>query len=247
MKATIIFIFLNLSPFVNAQDQCNIRNYKNFINKPGDHKCDLRGADFQGKDLQGKNLQGAKLQGANLFGVDLRGAKLQGAQLQLAILVGADLRDADLTGADLIGVNLGEVDLRGAKLEDTNVNPKQAKYLLKRGLSGFRVIDKQSYEKECVYIIDPTIIKTRGCGGICSGVVKCKGKVDLFASVICAPKADNCPEADICFSKKDKPGNIFFAGTPSEYKKLLRSSSAGSEISGTAQSGGTTGSSGATQ
>ena len=142
-----------------ASEKCNIENYQDFINKPGIHNCDLRGANLKNEDfsfdnLKGADLRGAKLPkntmyGADLAGADLRELDLRGVSLHAVNLTGADLREADLRGVSLqklkpglkkvqvwFAPDLREADLRGAK-----VTRSQADYLRTQGLSGFVVID----------------------------------------------------------------------------------------------------------
>lgn len=147
---TIFFIFLiyQLTPCAFAKQkqkiQCDITNYKNFIKKPGFHRCNLEWADLRGEDLRGANLRGANLQntklesadlsnailqGANLINAKLRvkyirlvgNTKLEGANLQGAFIIGADFRGVNLRGADLRGANLSYTNLRGANLQNTKL------------------------------------------------------------------------------------------------------------------------------
>ena len=87
MEPLFILLSLGLSSFAtadqNAEVQCNIKNYKDFIKKPGIHNCNLQGADLWMRYLRGANLQGADLTGANLPFADL-----EEADLQVAILHG---------------------------------------------------------------------------------------------------------------------------------------------------------------
>ena len=126
MEPLFILLSLGLSSFAtadqNAEVQCNIKNYKDFIKKPGIHNCNLQGADLWMRYLRGANLQGADLTGANLPFADL-----EEADLQVAILHGAE--------------NLKTVDFRGANLRGTKVTPSQAEYLTAQGLSGFVVVE----------------------------------------------------------------------------------------------------------
>ena len=150
MKAIILlFILVSLSSCVTsglkaravASDECNIENYKDFINKPGVHNCNLqwmilRDIDLRG-NLRGADLRGADLRGAYLYMADLRDTDLRGARLEGADLQWADLNRADLRGARLEGADLQWADLRGAK-----VTQKQNEYLKKFGLiSGFVVVE----------------------------------------------------------------------------------------------------------
>ncbi len=84
MKTILILLFLSLSLFAQAEDKCDIENYRDFINKKGVHKCDLREAD-----LRGANLHRANLHRANLYKADLRGA-----DLYRAVLIGAKVTKA---------------------------------------------------------------------------------------------------------------------------------------------------------
>ena len=57
-----------------ASEGCNIENYKDFINKPGIHNCDLREAKLQDEDFYFANLKGADLRGAKLPKTGMYGA-----------------------------------------------------------------------------------------------------------------------------------------------------------------------------
>lgn len=73
------------------------------------------------------NLRGANLCGADLRRADLRGANLWGADLQKANLCGADLQGANPRGANLQGANLCEANLQGANLQGAK-NTNMAKW-----------------------------------------------------------------------------------------------------------------------
>jgi len=132
MKTPLLFIFLSLSPFVIAQDQCNINNYKDFIYKPGVHRCDLRGADLREVDLTGAYLSYSDLSGADLTGAKLDNAKFFRANLEKAKLirttaVRADFRESKsqgtvFTNSELRHTNFDQADLRDAHLINTNVH-----------------------------------------------------------------------------------------------------------------------------
>ena len=136
MKAIILlFSFVFVSSCVTSgvktravasEEECNIKNYRYFIHKPGFHKCNLREA----------SLWGAILAGANLRGADLSFASLRGT-----ILVGADLRGAILAGAKLQYADLTNADFKGANLSMAKVTQRQAEYLTKQGVSGFIVVE----------------------------------------------------------------------------------------------------------
>ena len=141
MKTILILLSLSLGYFATADQsaevQCNIENYQNFIDKPGVHNCNLRGADLSYAILYKANLKGADLRGANLEGANLRFANLEEAYLFRATLRGADLTGANLEGAYF----LQTVDLEGANLERAKVTESQAYHLRKKGLSGFVVVE----------------------------------------------------------------------------------------------------------
>ncbi len=99
-----------------AQEDCNIENYKDFINKEGVHNCNLQGADLRRVNLRRVNLRRADLQEANL-----QGANLQGANLRRAVLYKANLEGVYLKGAKVI--------------------QEQAIYLKAKGLWGFVVVE----------------------------------------------------------------------------------------------------------
>ena len=99
MKAIIVLLVLSLfliscgggdsqtsTPPESGADQesgatvCNINNYRDYINKPGNHKCNLSGADLSGVDLSNANLSGADLSGADLTGANMTGADVTGAK-----------------------------------------------------------------------------------------------------------------------------------------------------------------------
>ncbi len=107
MKTIIVLLFLSLF-FVSCGESqtstppedgakpkgdatvCNINNYRDYINKPGEHKCNLSGADLSGVDLSNANLRGADLsradlQGANMSGADVSGAKFLGAKVDQGV------------------------------------------------------------------------------------------------------------------------------------------------------------------
>ena len=147
-----------------ASEKCNIDNYKDFINKPGVHRCDLQGADLQEANFERENLEGANFEDADLEKADLQYANLEGAiftdaSLKWADFLGANLRGADFRGANLrgasfIGADLYKADLRGANLKriwfdkDTNlrkaiVTKEQAEYLRSKGLYGNFIIMEQ--------------------------------------------------------------------------------------------------------
>ena len=135
MKTILLLLFLSLGYFAqadkSAEVQCTIENYKDFIDKPGLHVCNLRGADLTEEDFRETNLIGAQLQMANLQGADLTGADLQMANLQ----------GADLTGADLRETSLPLMYLFKAILIGAKVTQAQAEYLRRRGFSGFVVVE----------------------------------------------------------------------------------------------------------
>ena len=133
MKSIILlFVLVSLSSCVTsglkaravATEECNIENYKDFINKPGVYKCNLKRAVFRDGSFSSlfglidapANLSGVNLAGADLTEADLRGANLFSANLHRAILPDADLRGADLTEADLRGANLFSANLAEADL-----------------------------------------------------------------------------------------------------------------------------------
>ena len=134
MKAIIFLSVLGLSPFVTALDyfgspldlfrfekvQCNIENYKDYMKKPGCHKCDLRGADLAGADFRGANLWRWDFEGADLSGADFEGADLSGAVLEDADLSGANLSDVCLRGALLKGAILEDTILHHIKINESN-------------------------------------------------------------------------------------------------------------------------------
>ena len=106
------------------------------IEKEGEYRLNLSGANLNDADmfcafLYGANLVGAKLNCANLIGAKLEGAylmdaKLASAKLCEAKLNRANLDEADLTGADLLDaklklVNLVEANLEGANLDRANL------------------------------------------------------------------------------------------------------------------------------
>ena len=126
-----------------ASSGCNIKNYQNFINKPGVHNCGLRYADFEYRRFvfERANLAGAdfsrgllkwtgfsraNLRGAKFISADLRGAGFSRANLEGAIFTGANLtdasfknailRDAVFLNANLTGAYFMGADLRGADL-----------------------------------------------------------------------------------------------------------------------------------
>ena len=168
MKAIILlFILVSLSSCVTsgvkaravASEGCNIENYKDFIDTPGDHKCDLRWGVFRDKsfsslfglidapvNLSGANLEGANLREANLEGADLLRANLEGAilqfvNLQFANLEGANLREANLEGADLLRANLKGADLTRADLRKADLTRAD---LRKADLRGAKVTQEQA-------------------------------------------------------------------------------------------------------
>ena len=130
---------------------CNINNYKDYIKNPGNHKCNLSGANLSGKsgNLRNANLSGANFAGAILVATDFRGANLSyanlsGANLQGANFAGADLTCVDFSNADLIravltDVNLSGANFSGATFHKTRVDPEGETYLTSKGISGFVV------------------------------------------------------------------------------------------------------------
>ncbi len=83
MRLIIALLFLSLGALSYGQNvaksTCNIDNYVFYINKPGNHRCDLRYADFSEVNLIGANFSGANLHKANLREANLYGANLSGA------------------------------------------------------------------------------------------------------------------------------------------------------------------------
>ena len=283
MKAIIILLFLGLGSLViaNAPPICDIKNFHNFINKPGVHKCYLAGADFSGQNLQRANLAGADLQAAKFEGADLSYANLQKAQVhaelvQLGVsrerlIEPTNFTGAILKGADLRGAWFNGTIFTGADLSGAIVTKRQAKYLKEQGVSGFIVKelppnssvggskdleDKHKTDRDellrtlnrrlakkikdselniaCRYVpVDPVYIKTKGCGGICSGVVKCKYQIDepysFSVAIACESVGDDCPSANDCFKAK-KPEKTFFVGTPSEYKEKHKKNTIDSDL-----------------
>ena len=124
-----------------ASEGCNIENYKDFINKPGVHNCNLQEADLRFAYLQGANLQEADLHGADLFWSNLRFANLQGAKLRFANLQEADLQGANLQGANLQGAKLRFANLHDVNLQGAKVTKQQAEYLKSENRSGFVVVE----------------------------------------------------------------------------------------------------------
>ena len=121
---------------VASEEECNIENYRDFIYRPGVHKCDLRRVAFRDKSFSSlfglidapANLSGVNFEGADLTEVDLQGADLTWANLHRAILPDADLRGADLEDADLSYANLFSADLSYANLYKTNLKGANLSY-----------------------------------------------------------------------------------------------------------------------
>ena len=238
---------------------------------------DLRGVDFRNVDLRWANLKGALLQEADLTGAQMIGADLSHSNLQGTDLTGALMSRVKVEGVDLRGVNLmghiTKMDLRGADLTGAIVTSWEAEQLKGRGIptsklevqsgSSIDILQRRLVERyiksdkergspglQCSYILEPAFIKTKGCGGICSGVVKCEriaSGLQYSASVTCESKGDDCPSAYECFIAK-KPEKTFFVGTPSEYKeKYPKTENSKVGNSGATQSSKRFGHSGATQ
>ena len=78
---------------------------------------------------------------------------------------------------------------------------------------------------QCRYIRNPIYIKTKGCGGFCSGVIQCIQSdiyYPLLFSAGCQSEGDGkCPTADKCYRSK-KPGKAFFIGNPDDYEKKYK-------------------------
>ncbi len=106
------------------------------IEKEGEYRLNLSGANLNDAylfdaNLYGANLKEAKLNRANLVGAKLEGAYLMDAELASAKLCEVKLNRAnldrvDLTGADLLDaklkrVNLVEANLDGANLDGANL------------------------------------------------------------------------------------------------------------------------------
>ncbi len=118
MKTFIVLLFLSLGALsYGTLSLCNTNNYQDYINKPGNHQCNLRWADLRGVDLRDANLRGA-----SLFRADLHDANLRGADLFLADLFLANLSSADFT--------------------DAKVDRVLATYLTSQGISGFIVVEE---------------------------------------------------------------------------------------------------------
>ena len=85
MKTILILLSLSLGSFAiadqQAEVQCNIENYKDFIDKPDTHHCNLREAD----------LREANLYKAYLYKANLRRAKVTKEQAKY-------LREQGLSG-----------------------------------------------------------------------------------------------------------------------------------------------------
>ena len=106
------------------------------IEKEGEYRLNLSGANLNDADIFDTNLPGANLKEAKLNRANLVGAKLEGAYLMDAELASAKLWEVklnranldrvDLTGADLLDaklrrVNLVEANLEGANLDGANL------------------------------------------------------------------------------------------------------------------------------
>ena len=147
MKTILFLLSLSLVFFVTAdqtaEGQCNIENYRDFISKPGVHKCDLESEilkdkylfdmmesplDYPFANFSGANLRFAELREANLPGADFSKADLTGA-----ILIVANLTGANFTGADMVGVNLYRANLTGADFRGADLT---FAYLIKADLTG---------------------------------------------------------------------------------------------------------------
>ena len=85
MKTLFTLLSLSLGSFTYAdvfyfgfserqplpENPCNTETYKDFINKPGVHLCNLQDADLSGKMLSEANFKGANFRNADLSNADL--------------------------------------------------------------------------------------------------------------------------------------------------------------------------------
>ena len=78
---------------------------------------------------------------------------------------------------------------------------------------------------QCEYIRDPVYIKTKGCGGFCSGIIKCIQSDTYYPFVVpagCQADGDGkCPLPKKCYESEEK-GKAFFIGPLFEYDRLYK-------------------------
>ena len=240
MKATLLFIFLSLSSFANAEDlpPCDRHTWRDY--KKG--KCTLKNADLRGVDLRGQDLSGADLEGTDFTGALLGGADFSNSKnIAKAKYDGARGINRAKGLNEALRLAIAEVK---KEIQERIKKRKEAEDKQKRDSENLlRILHRRLAKKivdngglntsdrsiECRYVpADPVYIKTKGCGGICSGVVKCnfyrvpsKDSFLFSVAVTCESKGDDCPSANDCFMAK-KPEKTFFVGTPSEYKEQYK-------------------------
>ena len=186
MKTLFTLLSLSLGSFTYAdvfyfgfserqplpENPCNTETYKDFINKPGVHLCNLQDADLSGKMLSEANFKGANFRNADLSNADLSNADLRGALLYIH----TESKSLTLYGKTIRGVlaNIGIIEeySKEANLQNTNINGaivtlSQAEYLEHIGLSGFIVGER--------YIIEHIRENYEEC--------KCRGNITPFNKI----------------------------------------------------------------
>jgi hypothetical protein len=156
-------------PWQDEEAIWRLRGLIKRMNKAGQTKLRLWGANLAKADLGKANLTGASLSEANLAEADLINANLDGADLQWVNFEGAYLTEATLRNANLYKANLTDaflvrVKFNGAKLELADLswaNLEGAEILLSqlknlKSLEGATMMDGTKYDESWAKRISET-------------------------------------------------------------------------------------------
>ena len=167
----IIFLF---APFMAFSQGCNETNFRDYVYRLHSHFCNLYKSNFNGALLPGANLNGALFveataNGANFIKSEFYQANFYKAVLRDSNFYRTDLRQTNFSRADVRGVNFARANMKGANFNNADirganiyksrhlnyasfqgaiVDPRQARFLIRRGFSDFLIMERE-YKLSC--------------------------------------------------------------------------------------------------